>query len=235
MVRGLLKRVGARAGRAPFGRRAGRASQEPRAFTLIETAMATVIIGVGVVAMVDAQEAFTRSTLWSSHAATGTFLANELREMARHMSRHDPVTGLWIEGEDVNGWGAEAGETTITSFDDLDDLDGLTFGDGGDFAGPVNAYGELIPEIDDNGQPLLDEDDAPVSMTGWSQRITVEKVSPFDYSTALTQSFSEEPDGDWGGRAADEYPLRVTVQVFYQSFFDPEPVEVAHVSWVEPE
>lgn len=232
MVRPLLNRL--RTGERHAHRVRRRAGAAP-GFTLIETAMATVIIGVGVVAMVDAQEAFTRSTLWSSHAATGTFLANEVREMARHMSRHDRVTGLWLDGEEVEGWGPETGESTIDSFDDLDDLDGLTFGDGGDFAGPVNSYGEVIPEIDEDGQPLTDEDGVEVSMIGWSQRISVEKVSPFDYSTTLALEFAEEPSGDWRGRAVDEYPIRVTVSVFYQSFFDPEPVEVASVSWVVPE
>lgn len=230
MVRAKRHRPGAGAIRAL---RSG--STGAGGFTLIETAMATVIIGVGVIAMVDAQESFTRSTLWSSHAATGMFLANELREMARHMSRHDPVTGLWMDGDEVNGWGAETGEVTIDSFDDLDDLDGLEFGPGGDFDGPVNAYGEVIPEIGDDGQPVTDEDGAAVSMTGWSQRITVEKVSPFDFSTALAMDFSEDAAGEWAGRGIDGYPLRVTVTVFYQSFFDPEPVEVAHVSWVAPE
>ena len=230
MVRPLIRRLRSGAAAAP---RAAR--RDPHAFTLIETAMATVIIGVGVVAMVDAQEAFTRSTLWSSHATTGTFLANEIREMARHMTRHDPVTGLWVDGEDVHGWGPEGGEVSIDSFDDLDDLDGLVFGAGGDFPGPVNAYGELIPEIGDDGEPLLDEEGATISMTGWSQSISIEKVSPFDYSTTLPQGFSEEPSGEWAGRDAGGYPIRVTVRVFYQAAFDPEPVEVSRVSWVVPE
>ena len=50
-------------------------------FTLIETALAVVIIGVGVIAMVDAQRAFMQSNAWSNHAATATYLANEIREM----------------------------------------------------------------------------------------------------------------------------------------------------------
>ena len=56
-------------------------------FTLIETSMATVIIGVGVLAMVDAQSAFIVSNQWSSHAASATFLANEIRELTRNLPR----------------------------------------------------------------------------------------------------------------------------------------------------
>lgn len=220
---------GGRAARVRRGRAHG------AGFTLIETAMATVIIGVGVVAMVDAQEAFTRSTLWSSHATTGTFLANEIREMARHMSRHDPVNGLWLEGETLNGWGPESGEVSVNGYDDLDDLDGLVFGEGGDFAGPINAYGEVIPEIGLDGQVILDEEGNPVSMFGWTQQVLVEKVSPFDYATSLAGGFFEAPSGGWGGRAVDGYPLRVTVVVRYQSAAAIEPLEVARVSWVVPE
>ena len=44
-------------------------------FTLIETAMATVIIGVGVLALVEAQTAFLKSNTWTSQAATATYLA----------------------------------------------------------------------------------------------------------------------------------------------------------------
>lgn len=217
-------------------RGAGAAKAGPGGFTLIETAMATVILGVGVVAMVDAQEAFTRSTLWSSHAATGTFLANEVRELSRHLSRHDPVTGLWLDGGGaLKGWGPETGETTIQSFDDLDDLDGMVFGEGGNFPGPINAFGEVIPEIDDMGQVRTDEDGVPLTMTGWRQRVIVEKVSPFDFATTLSKTFFENGDADWGGRRVDGYPLRVTVIVTFQRSFDLEATEVARVSWVVPE
>ena len=41
-----------------------------RAFTLLETALAMVIIMVGVVAMIEAQRGFITSNGWSSHEAT---------------------------------------------------------------------------------------------------------------------------------------------------------------------
>jgi prepilin-type N-terminal cleavage/methylation domain-containing protein len=67
-----------------------------RGFTLIETALATVIVGVGVLALLDAQAAFHVSNDWSTHAATGTYLANEIRELTRKLPNHDPVTGLYF-------------------------------------------------------------------------------------------------------------------------------------------
>src|SRR4051812_36297452 len=65
-----------------------------RGFTLLETALAMVIVMVGVLAMIEAQGAFIQSNGWSSHEATATYLANEIRERMRSLPRHDPVTGL---------------------------------------------------------------------------------------------------------------------------------------------
>jgi hypothetical protein len=140
------------------GRRAG--------FTLIETALATIIVGVGVLAIVAAQQAFHRQNRWSTHASTATRLGNEIREMTLNLTRNDPVTGAAF-------WGPEANETFIGAFDDLDDFDG----DGAGLVfsaelgnGPINAQRELIP-----------------NMEGWSQIVTVNNVDPFNIN-------SVEPD-----------------------------------------
>ena len=63
-------------------------SSDLQGFTLLETMLALVIIGVGVLAFVDAQTSFIRSNNWSSQAATGMLLANEIRELTRTLPRH---------------------------------------------------------------------------------------------------------------------------------------------------
>jgi len=131
-----------------------------RGFTLLEAALATIIVGVGVLAMVSAQQAFHMKNRWSTHASTGTWLANEIREMTLNLPRHDPVTGL-------DTWGPEDNEVSVADFDDLDDFDGMA-GDGIIFAadlgnGPVNARRGIIPNMD-----------------GWSQTVTVFNVDPQD-------------------------------------------------------
>ncbi|MEM9374567.1 MAG: hypothetical protein AAGA55_13070, partial [Planctomycetota bacterium] len=145
--------VRSRAGGSPAG-----------GFTLIETSLATLIIGIGVVAMVDAQTAFLVSNQWSSHAASATFLANEIRELTRNLPKHDPVNGIFIgEDDDGNetlfGWGPDAGETTVDDFDDIDDFDGMSFSfvgtdglDDLDLPGPINAYREVIPDLNIEGE-----------------------------------------------------------------------------------
>lgn len=211
--------------------------------------MATVIIGVGVLAMVDAQTAFIVSNQWSSHAASATFLANEIREFTRNLPKHDPVNGLMLVDDDgtmvISGWGAESGEVTAGDFDDIDDFDGLTFSYVGtpglndnDLPGPINAFGEVIPAIDIDGDELGSTNNLNVftgeAMNGWYQTITVEKIDPFDTSSAVADNFFEAPDGTFPGREVDEYPLRVSVLVFYQGPNDTTADLVTTVTWIVP-
>lgn len=156
-----VSRVPARPGPSPAASSPRRRPRRVRrGFTLIEAALATVIVGVGVLAMVSAQQAFHRKNRFSTHASTATWLANEMREMTFTLPRHDPVTGR-------SYWGPEPGELSIEDFDDLDDFDGAA-GTGLVFSaelgnGPVNARRELI-----------------ANMPGWAQTITVHNVDPHD-------------------------------------------------------
>lgn len=131
-----------------------------RGMTLIETALATIIVGVGVLAIVIAQQAFHNQNSWSSRAATATRLGNEIRELTFNLPRHDPVMGRVY-------WGPEPGETTISDLDDLDDFDGLEFS-AANGTGPINARREIIP-----------------NMQGWAQIIQVDMVDKFDINEVI--------------------------------------------------
>ncbi|MFI4916370.1 MAG: hypothetical protein ACIAS6_07690 [Phycisphaerales bacterium JB060] len=230
MVSGLRRQ----AGRAP-GRGSG-------GFTLIETALATVIIGVGVVAIVEAHQAFMRSNQWSTHAATATFLGGEMRELTLPLARHDPVTGLRVVGGEVQGWGPEDGEVVVEDFDDLDDFDGLSFAfngtpgflDDDDLPGPLDAFGLVIPEIFADGSVMLDADGNPVPMQGWTQTVRVVKVHPTDPTRELPIDYVEPPVGASSGIAIDEFPLKVEVTVRYEGPFVTAPTDVTRVTWIVP-
>lgn len=144
------------------GARRSRPAAGSRGFTLIETALTTIIVGVGVLAIMAAQQAFHQKNFWSSHASIAYQLGNEIREMTFNLPRHDPVTGTAF-------WGPEPNELWIGDYDDLDDFDGG--GAGMSFAaannnGPINARREVIQ-----------------NMTGWEQIITVTNVDPFDITS----------------------------------------------------
>ena len=135
-----------------------------RGFTLIETAMATVIIGTGVLAMISAQQVLLEKNNWSSMSNTATLLGNEIREMTLNLPRHDPVTGTAF-------WGPEEDEFTVEDYDDIDDFDGQ--GGGLVFSeqlgnGPINASRIVIEDMD-----------------GWEQIVFVTSVDAFDILTPL--------------------------------------------------
>lgn len=218
-------------------------------FTLIETSMATVIIGVGVLAMVDAQSAFIVSNQWSSHAASATFLANEIREFTRNLPKHDPVNGLVLIDDGsgnmvVNGWGVDNGEVTVDDFDDIDDFDGITFSYVGtpglndnDLPGPINSFGEVIPALSHDGVEQGSTSDLVFqgeAMYGWFQTVIVEKIDPFDTSIVRADSYFDAPNGAFPGREVNQFPLRVSVMVFYQGVNDIEADLVTTVTWIVP-
>lgn len=223
-----------------------RRNRAGRGFTLIEAALTTVIIGVGVLALIEAQQSFLRSNAWSTQAATAGYLANEIREMTRGLPRHDPVTGLYFEQQGgssvLRGWGVEPGEVDVLDFDDLDDFDGVTLAfngtagpEDGDLPGPIDAFGQVIPEILAGGDVMVDQQGQTVPLMGWSQIITVEKVDPFDTNDLLSDDATlPAVPPDFAGLPVDGFPLRVSVTVRYQGPFSSEPTDIATVVWIVP-
>ena len=183
-----------------------RAPRGWRGFTLIETALATVIVGVGVLALVGAQQAFHQQNGWSTHASTAERLGNEIRELTFNLPQHDPVTG-------TETWGPEANEGSWVDYDDLDDFDGggggLIFGADWDpntsDNGPINALGEIIP-----------------NMEGWEQVVRVFNVDPFDIS---------DPD-----HAPDASTSMIIVEVLvrYAGPNDITAQDMTIVTWIAP-
>jgi len=207
-----------------------------RGFTLLETALAMVIIMVGVVAMIEAQQGFIRINAWSSHEATATYLAGEIRERMRKLPRHDPISGLWVANGNVMGVGREAGEVTVNDLDDIDDYHQLTFGAAGNFDGPIDAFGRVVHEVDENGLVRIDpQTGQPMPLQGWSQSVVVQKVDPYNFSAPVLWSATQAPVGTFPGRALDRYPLKVTVTASYQGPYDAQPRPIVVMSWIVPD
>ncbi|MBX3388803.1 MAG: prepilin-type N-terminal cleavage/methylation domain-containing protein [Phycisphaeraceae bacterium] len=206
-----------------------------RGFTLIETSLALIVIGVGVLAFIDAQRSFIEQNNWSSRAATGALLANEVRELTRHLPKYDPVLGLSGGANNtVIGWGAGSEKIIVRDFNCLTDFDGKIFGRDGNMPGPVSADGTVVPMIDSSGVAQLDGNGAPKALEGWAQSVTVEKVDPLNFATVRSKGYFVSPSGNDPGVAIDQFPLRVTVVVTHQDTYDTQPVEVTRLIWITP-
>jgi type II secretory pathway pseudopilin PulG len=151
-----------------------RPKRSRRGFTLLETAMATIILGTGVLAIVQAQQYFYQQNGWSTQTSTATFLASEVRELLYRMPRHDPITR-------DDSWGPESGEYYPEYYDDLDDFDGVDSAGtiwgtpwAGYSYGPINSRGREIPD-----------------MQGWFQKVEVQSVDPMDMWTVVSDGGSD--------------------------------------------
>ncbi|MBY0309028.1 MAG: prepilin-type N-terminal cleavage/methylation domain-containing protein [Phycisphaerales bacterium] len=211
-----------------------RPSRQPRAarrgFTLLECALAMVILAVGVLALIDAQGYFFSVNQFSSQSATGAYLASELRERMRTLPKHDPVTGLYKNGGTLVGWGPEAGETPA-DYDDADDYDGATFGDGGAFPGPIDCAGRVITQTDINGV-VETSGGVNVSLRGWRQQVTVNKVEPYNYAQVRDNNYDNT--GSAPILQVNQFALRVTVVVTYRAPGQAQPAEMARLVWIMP-
>lgn len=141
-----------------------RPRQRARGFTLIESALTTIIIGTGVLAILSAQQAYHMKNNWATRTSTAMLLANELRERTLSLPLHDPITGAATLGPETD-------ETVPLAFDDLDDFAGTVtggVGSGQSFNPPINALGLPLPEL-----------------SAWTQTIRVEKVPADQVDTAF--------------------------------------------------
>ena len=102
-----------------------------RAFTLVEVLIATVIIGLAIVALLAANSAFTMANGAGIELSTAEFLVEQIREMTVTLDVIDPQGGKGM-------FGAE--EASLADYDDLDDFNGSIFS----------------PPVDARRQPLTD-------------------------------------------------------------------------------
>jgi len=134
-------------------------------FSLIEVAVATALVGLGVTALLMSLGAGTRANDGGRKVTQAVFIAQELREWTLRLPFSDPDPGdagnpPGSEGSDPQEW-----------VDDLDDLMDVTY------SPPMSARGK--PPLDATGEPMT-------GMNGWSQHITLTWLN----GDGLTQTVS---------------------------------------------
>ena len=140
--------------RQPQSRRGG--------FTLIEAAVATVIIALGVTALMLAVSSATRTTAVGKEMTQAVFLAQELREWTVKLPFSD------LDPGDADNPPGPDGSDPQVFVDDLDDLMDVTY------SPPRDGQGLAIAE-----------------MPGWSQTISMTWRDREDLTTAVPDGSSD--------------------------------------------
>jgi type II secretory pathway pseudopilin PulG len=104
-----------------------------RGFTLIEAALATVIIGVGVTAMMELFSACTKENRAAGQSTVAMMLTENIRELMEDLAFNDPTSGRSVFGAEVN--------EELPIYDDVDDFDLSTFNP------PINAARQPLTQL----------------------------------------------------------------------------------------
>lgn len=132
-----------------------------RGFTLIEVAVTTVIIGLGMSALVSMMASSGSAHHGATELTTAMNLANNIHELAERLAYSDGAMGM------------ESGET-IANCNSCDDLKGLRLGSGG--TSVVDAIGLTMPT-------------APgMNWIGWQQHVDVNLVDPNNVRQTLSST-----------------------------------------------
>jgi prepilin-type N-terminal cleavage/methylation domain-containing protein len=132
-----------------------------RGFTLVEVAMATAIIGLGVTALLVSVASGTRANDSGQKLTQATFLAGEIREWTCKLPFKDPNSS-----NAGNPPGLDPSDNGTPN--DLDDLLGAVYS----------------PPRDGSGAPIAD-------MVGWTQQITLTWRNPTNLSLVVTPGNSD--------------------------------------------
>ena len=167
-----------------------RSTSSRRGFTLVETSLAIIIVSTAMLAMLAANESFSKQNYWGERAAQAARLGGEIRERTMVLTTADPVTG-------TDTWGPEPGEAAVADWDDIDDYDGLDIS-GWAGTGPIDSAGQVIP-----------------GMNQWRQSVQVQSVDPTSLATVVADGTSDAVrvtvDVYWLDQPASSGELMTTV------------------------
>jgi Tfp pilus assembly protein PilV len=151
--------------------RAPRRARTARGFTLIEAAMVTVIVGVGVMSMLQLLAAGSAENGDAARMTTAMTLANNVREMSLALAFYDPQQNPAVA---PRVW--DSREATPDVYDNVMDLDGPV--DTWDKPEQANGWQKFSPPRDGTRKTIS-------GYTNWAQYVKVENVSRDDLTTRL--------------------------------------------------
>jgi type II secretory pathway pseudopilin PulG len=150
-----------------------------RAWTLIETTLTTIIVGLAVTSLVKLVLTSTQTNRYTQRLTIGCLLAENCREMMASLPFCDPA-------EATLNFGPETGET-VAGYNDVDDFDGFDsisrpdIGPGNPI-GPIDAARRVITTTVGGNQQV------PAEWLNWRQQIAVDPVDPNNLNVTLPKT-----------------------------------------------
>ena len=176
-----------------------------RGFTLLEAMLATMIVGVGILSMMQLFTACTLQNRSALNMTTAMLLAQNVQETMAGLSFADPAFGRTY-------FGPEPGQT-LGSYDDIDDFDD---GDGGKGTAAAKI---LNPPIDSTRQPIS-------QLAQYAQDVS---VWPVYWNKLNSNTNPWSPDVS---QLSDQDAARVTVRILHRRTATDAWTEVYRLSWI---
>jgi len=141
-----------------------RVSRHERGFSFVEILISIILVGLSITALVFASNSFTMANGAGADLSTAEFLVEQIRELTTLLPVMDPA----ITADAWTSLGPGGDESTVGSYDDVDDFDGF---DSATLGAPIDA-----------GRNLLNE------LSAFSQVVTVERVSQSNFDQVVADS-----------------------------------------------
>lgn len=141
-----------------------RALRRDKGFSFVEILISIILVGLSITALVFASNSFTMANGAGADLSTAEFLIEQIRELTTLLPAMDPAltAATWTT------LGPGSGETTLASYNDVDDFDGF-------------SSTTLGAPIDANRNTLA-------GLAAFSQSVTVERVSQSDFNQVVADS-----------------------------------------------
>lgn len=130
-------------------------SRQRKGFSLVEVLISVILVGLSITALVVASNSFTQANGAGADISTAEFLIEQIRELTTLLPVVDPGTG-------TTTFGPETGETSVATYDDLDDFNDVTC------SPPIDAGRTALAEL-----------------ASFSQYMRVENVDQADFDNVV--------------------------------------------------
>ncbi len=108
-------------------------SRARRGVTMMETALATILVGLSVLAIVNLVTVVTQQSFYAQKTTTALMLANNIRELTDGLPYNDPAAGTHL--------GPLAGQNNVSQYNDVECFNGYVA------SPPIDAHRQVLSNM----------------------------------------------------------------------------------------